>query len=114
MIAEAARSINTIMKTVSLPNRDATGHLTSLVLEALKAGATAALDPADPTGTLVLTFAKDAQAKAFEAKLAPAPAEPAPSDPVDKPGSVGWGNALEPEQHRHPYERQRGHAQQVD
>lgn len=58
-------------KTVSLPNRDRTRKLSPLVLEAVSNGAIASLDPADPNGTLILTFDKPAQAKAFKAMLTP-------------------------------------------
>lgn len=57
-------------KTVILPTLDHTGKLTPLVLEALEGGATAAIDPANPHGPLILTFAKEAQAKAFKGKIA--------------------------------------------
>lgn len=58
--------------SVPMPKLDLTGLLTPLVREARAAGAIVALDPADPHGTIVLTFAKAADAKAFKAKLSPA------------------------------------------
>lgn len=55
---------------ISLPTLDETGDLTPLVLAALEAGATAELDANDPHNTLVVTFSKAADARAFETKIA--------------------------------------------
>jgi len=55
---------------VSVPNHDHTGNLSPLIDEALKHGATAALDPADVHNTLVVFFKTEAQAKAFKASVA--------------------------------------------
>lgn len=80
------------MKTVSLPFYDATGDLTPLVIEAMANGATSALGI--PNETVLLTFDKAADAKAFEAKVGAlaveidAPGDDKPADPVDDKGGA--------------------------
>ncbi len=69
--------------TVSVPTVDQTGHLSPLVLDAIKAGATVALDPADVHNTLVVAFTKPGDAKAFEAAVKGETVEKAVDKPVE-------------------------------